>query len=102
MPRAPWLRGGTGRSCLGLVAILGVCGSNRASRCLPWDAVGLPLCWLCGQGASLDRSDGPKGWSHICPSGPLGPKLSALECLEGMASGLYSELFTLLISLVNR
>nr|XP_042138370.1 unconventional myosin-XVIIIa isoform X5 [Peromyscus maniculatus bairdii] len=31
-----------------------------------------------------------------------GPKLSALECLEGMASGLYSELFTLLISLVNR
>ena len=33
---------------------------------------------------------------------PTGPKLSALECLEGMASGLYSELFTLLISLVNR
>uniref|UniRef100_A0A286XDC0 Unconventional myosin-XVIIIa n=1 Tax=Cavia porcellus TaxID=10141 RepID=A0A286XDC0_CAVPO len=31
-----------------------------------------------------------------------GPKLSALEYLEGMASGLYSELFTLLISLVNR
>uniref|UniRef100_A0A8C5ZE35 Unconventional myosin-XVIIIa n=1 Tax=Marmota marmota marmota TaxID=9994 RepID=A0A8C5ZE35_MARMA len=31
-----------------------------------------------------------------------GPKMSALECLEGMASGLYSELFTLLISLVNR
>uniref|UniRef100_A0A667HTX5 Unconventional myosin-XVIIIa n=1 Tax=Lynx canadensis TaxID=61383 RepID=A0A667HTX5_LYNCA len=30
------------------------------------------------------------------------PKLSALECLEGMASGLYSELFTLLVSLVNR
>uniref|UniRef100_A0A8C2VHD4 Unconventional myosin-XVIIIa n=1 Tax=Chinchilla lanigera TaxID=34839 RepID=A0A8C2VHD4_CHILA len=31
-----------------------------------------------------------------------GSKLSALEYLEGMASGLYSELFTLLISLVNR
>lgn len=31
-----------------------------------------------------------------------GTKLSALECLEGMVSGLYSELFTLLISLVNR
>nr|XP_045015398.1 unconventional myosin-XVIIIa isoform X4 [Jaculus jaculus] len=31
-----------------------------------------------------------------------GTKLSALECLEGMASGLYSELFTLLISLANR
>ncbi|XP_075710414.1 unconventional myosin-XVIIIa isoform X3 [Rhinoderma darwinii] len=31
-----------------------------------------------------------------------GSKLSALECLEGMASSLYSELFTLLISLLNR
>ncbi|XP_054857426.1 unconventional myosin-XVIIIa isoform X2 [Eublepharis macularius] len=31
-----------------------------------------------------------------------GPKTSALECLEGLASGLYSELFTLLISLLNR
>ncbi|XP_072495923.1 unconventional myosin-XVIIIa isoform X3 [Notamacropus eugenii] len=31
-----------------------------------------------------------------------GSKLSALECMEGMASGLYSELFTLLVSLVNR
>ncbi|XP_068511644.1 unconventional myosin-XVIIIa isoform X18 [Anas acuta] len=31
-----------------------------------------------------------------------GPKLTALECLEGMASGLYSELFTLIISLLNR
>uniref|UniRef100_A0A8C0IPG1 Myosin XVIIIA n=1 Tax=Chelonoidis abingdonii TaxID=106734 RepID=A0A8C0IPG1_CHEAB len=28
--------------------------------------------------------------------------LTALECLEGLASGLYSELFTLLISLLNR
>ncbi|XP_041097360.1 unconventional myosin-XVIIIa-like isoform X15 [Polyodon spathula] len=31
-----------------------------------------------------------------------GPKVTALECLEAMASGLYSELFTLLISLINR
>ncbi|XP_042298160.1 unconventional myosin-XVIIIa isoform X3 [Sceloporus undulatus] len=31
-----------------------------------------------------------------------GPKASALECLEALASGLYSELFTLLISLLNR
>ncbi|XP_063002472.1 unconventional myosin-XVIIIa isoform X6 [Elgaria multicarinata webbii] len=31
-----------------------------------------------------------------------GPKTSALECLEALASGLYSELFTLLISLLNR
>lgn len=35
-------------------------------------------------------------------SPPAGPKLTALECLEGMAAGLYSELFTLLISLLNR
>ncbi|KAJ6657316.1 hypothetical protein lerEdw1_002683 [Lerista edwardsae] len=31
-----------------------------------------------------------------------GPKASALECLEALASGLYSELFMLLISLLNR
>ncbi|KAJ8368403.1 hypothetical protein SKAU_G00084310 [Synaphobranchus kaupii] len=31
-----------------------------------------------------------------------GPKITALECLEAMAVGLYSELFTLVISLVNR
>ncbi|XP_067306775.1 unconventional myosin-XVIIIa isoform X2 [Pseudorasbora parva] len=30
------------------------------------------------------------------------PKITALECLEAMAAGLYSELFTLVISLVNR
>ncbi|XP_077064509.1 myosin-XVIIIa isoform X3 [Siphateles boraxobius] len=29
-------------------------------------------------------------------------KITALECLEAMAAGLYSELFTLVISLVNR
>ncbi|NXR41511.1 MY18A protein, partial [Zosterops hypoxanthus] len=44
---------------------------------------------------------GMPGWGH---SGFLwpGPKLTALECLEGMAASLYSELFTLLISLLNR
>uniref|UniRef100_A0A3Q3WK43 Uncharacterized protein n=1 Tax=Mola mola TaxID=94237 RepID=A0A3Q3WK43_MOLML len=31
-----------------------------------------------------------------------GSKITALECLEAMASGLYSELFTLVISLINR
>ncbi|XP_076833549.1 myosin-XVIIIa isoform X4 [Brachyhypopomus gauderio] len=31
-----------------------------------------------------------------------GPKITALECLEAMAAGLYTELFTLLISLINR
>nr|XP_020454381.1 unconventional myosin-XVIIIa-like isoform X2 [Monopterus albus] len=31
-----------------------------------------------------------------------GSKATAMECLEAMASGLYSELFTILISLINR
>ncbi|XP_054610941.1 unconventional myosin-XVIIIa-like isoform X4 [Dunckerocampus dactyliophorus] len=31
-----------------------------------------------------------------------GSKASATECLEAMASGLYSELFTLIVSLINR
>ncbi|XP_060928908.1 unconventional myosin-XVIIIa [Limanda limanda] len=31
-----------------------------------------------------------------------GSKVTALECLEALASGLYSELFTLVISLINR
>ncbi|NWU79364.1 MY18A protein, partial [Onychorhynchus coronatus] len=44
---------------------------------------------------------GMTGWGHSGLPWP-GPKLTALECLEGMASGLYSELFTLLISLLNR
>ncbi|NWX49257.1 MY18A protein, partial [Steatornis caripensis] len=44
---------------------------------------------------------GTPGWGHSGLPRP-GPKLTALECLEGMAAGLYSELFTLLISLLNR
>ncbi|XP_069767151.1 unconventional myosin-XVIIIa isoform X7 [Narcine bancroftii] len=31
-----------------------------------------------------------------------GPKITAMECLEGMASSLYGELFMVLISLINR
>lgn len=31
-----------------------------------------------------------------------GSKATAMECLEAIASGLYSELFTILISLINR
>ncbi|KAK7925052.1 hypothetical protein WMY93_007362 [Mugilogobius chulae] len=34
--------------------------------------------------------------------GDAGSKTTALECLEAMASGLYSELFTILISMINR
>uniref|UniRef100_A0A8D2LWH8 Myosin XVIIIB n=1 Tax=Varanus komodoensis TaxID=61221 RepID=A0A8D2LWH8_VARKO len=34
--------------------------------------------------------------------GQLGPKLTGLECVEGMASGLYEELFAAVVSLINR
>ncbi|XP_029963915.1 unconventional myosin-XVIIIa isoform X4 [Salarias fasciatus] len=36
------------------------------------------------------------------PADGSGSKVTALECLEAMASGLYSELFTLVVSLINR
>lgn len=51
---------------------------------------------------------GAEGGPSVCWLGDTqelpwpGTKLTALECLEGMAAGLYSELFTLLISLLNR
>uniref|UniRef100_A0A8V1AK17 Myosin motor domain-containing protein n=1 Tax=Gallus gallus TaxID=9031 RepID=A0A8V1AK17_CHICK len=52
---------------------------------------------------SLQRSTSfRQGMLRAQRSPPAGPKLTALECLEGMAAGLYSELFTLLISLLNR
>ncbi|OXB59142.1 hypothetical protein ASZ78_006689, partial [Callipepla squamata] len=34
--------------------------------------------------------------------GPSGPKMTGVECVEGMASGLYEELFAALISMINR
>ncbi|NXT51170.1 MY18A protein, partial [Pluvianellus socialis] len=59
-----------------------------------------------GTGRMRDNEDSgwpwvTTSWGHSGSPWP-GPKLTALECLEGMASGLYSELFTLLISLLNR
>ncbi|XP_021094121.1 unconventional myosin-XVIIIa isoform X8 [Heterocephalus glaber] len=55
------------------------------------------------KGGTLQRSTSfRQGPEESSLGDGTGPKLSALECLEGMASGLYSELFTLLISLVNR
>ncbi|NXW40067.1 MY18B protein, partial [Nyctiprogne leucopyga] len=33
---------------------------------------------------------------------PAGPKLTGVECVEGMASGLYEELFAAIVSLINR
>ncbi|NXD83300.1 MY18B protein, partial [Halcyon senegalensis] len=34
--------------------------------------------------------------------GPAGPKMTGVECVEGMASGLYEELFAAVVSLINR
>uniref|UniRef100_A0A663MIJ8 Myosin XVIIIA n=1 Tax=Athene cunicularia TaxID=194338 RepID=A0A663MIJ8_ATHCN len=51
---------------------------------------------------TLQRSTSFRQGPDEAPLGDSGPKLTALECLEGMAAGLYSELFTLLISLLNR
>ncbi|KAF7701100.1 unconventional myosin-XVIIIb-like isoform X2 [Silurus meridionalis] len=39
---------------------------------------------------------------HIKEEQEEGPKLSAAQCVEGMASGLYEELFTIIVSLINR
>ncbi|NXS44694.1 MY18B protein, partial [Balaeniceps rex] len=33
---------------------------------------------------------------------PAGPKMTGTECVEGMASGLYEELFAAVVSLINR
>ncbi|KAK4812960.1 hypothetical protein QYF61_002787 [Mycteria americana] len=33
---------------------------------------------------------------------PAGPKMTGVECVEGMASGLYEELFATIVSLINR
>ncbi|XP_064889709.1 unconventional myosin-XVIIIb isoform X2 [Columba livia] len=33
---------------------------------------------------------------------PAGPKLTGVECVEGMAAGLYEELFAAVVSLINR
>uniref|UniRef100_A0A493STH3 Myosin XVIIIB n=1 Tax=Anas platyrhynchos platyrhynchos TaxID=8840 RepID=A0A493STH3_ANAPP len=33
---------------------------------------------------------------------PSGPKMTGMECVEGMAAGLYEELFAALVSLINR
>ncbi|NXE52549.1 MY18B protein, partial [Casuarius casuarius] len=34
--------------------------------------------------------------------GPSGPKMTGVECVEGMAAGLYEELFAAVVSLINR
>ncbi|XP_067866527.1 unconventional myosin-XVIIIa isoform X16 [Heterodontus francisci] len=51
----------------------------------------------------LQRSTSFRQGPDECGQGDgSGPKITAIECLEGMASSLYGELFMLLISLINR
>ncbi|XP_009081170.1 PREDICTED: unconventional myosin-XVIIIb, partial [Acanthisitta chloris] len=38
----------------------------------------------------------------LAEESPAGPKLTGVECVEGMASGLYEELFAAVVSLINR
>ncbi|XP_015744230.1 unconventional myosin-XVIIIb [Python bivittatus] len=45
-----------------------------------------------GAGAELKRDQEPSD----------GPKLTGVECLEGMAAGLYEELFAAVVTLINR
>ncbi|KAM3868549.1 unconventional myosin-XVIIIa-like isoform 1-T1 [Diretmus argenteus] len=51
---------------------------------------------------TLPRSSSIRQASDEHGTGDSGSKASAMECLEAMASGLYSELFTILISFINR
>uniref|UniRef100_A0A493T8T6 Unconventional myosin-XVIIIa n=1 Tax=Anas platyrhynchos platyrhynchos TaxID=8840 RepID=A0A493T8T6_ANAPP len=103
---------------LGAICHLGAAGATKAGRKQfarhEWaqKAAYLLGCSLEELSSSIFKHQ-PKGTLQRSTSfrqGPeeqgmgdgTGPKLTALECLEGMASGLYSELFTLLISLLNR
>ncbi|XP_077776126.1 unconventional myosin-XVIIIb isoform X4 [Podarcis muralis] len=45
-----------------------------------------------GAGGQLSQD---QGWSD-------GPKMTGVECVEGMAAGLYEELFAAVVSLINR
>ncbi|NXE12255.1 MY18B protein, partial [Lophotis ruficrista] len=39
---------------------------------------------------------------QLAEESPAGPKMTGVECVEGMASGLYEELFAAIVSLINR
>ncbi|XP_019716843.1 unconventional myosin-XVIIIa isoform X4 [Hippocampus comes] len=54
------------------------------------------------QAKGMKHSTSFRGGPDENSQGDSAPKITALECLEAMASGLYAELFTLVISLINR
>ncbi|XP_041741916.1 unconventional myosin-XVIIIa isoform X2 [Coregonus clupeaformis] len=51
---------------------------------------------------TLPRASSIRQGTDDAPGDSSGSKATAMECLEAMASGLYSEIFTLLVSLINR
>ncbi|XP_070699593.1 unconventional myosin-XVIIIa-like [Pempheris klunzingeri] len=51
---------------------------------------------------TLPRASNIRQASDENGTADAGSKATAIECLEAVASGLYSELFTILISLINR
>ncbi|XP_062872708.1 unconventional myosin-XVIIIa isoform X2 [Trichomycterus rosablanca] len=109
--RALWL-------ILGAIYHLGAAGATKAGRKQfarhEWaqKAAYLLGCTLEELSSSIFKHQ-PKGTLQRSTSFRQGPddsgsgessgtKITALECLEAMAAGLYSELFTLIISLINR
>ncbi|KAI4890434.1 hypothetical protein NFI96_010803 [Prochilodus magdalenae] len=50
----------------------------------------------------LQRATGGARERHMADEPEEGPKLSAAQCVNGMAAGLYEELFTAIVSLINR
>ncbi|XP_077064512.1 myosin-XVIIIa isoform X6 [Siphateles boraxobius] len=103
---------------LGAIYHLGAAGATKAGRKQfarhEWaqKAAYLLGCTLEELSSAIFKHQ-PKGTLQRSTSFRQGPddvgtgdnsalKITALECLEAMAAGLYSELFTLVISLVNR
>ncbi|XP_055725184.1 unconventional myosin-XVIIIa-like [Salvelinus fontinalis] len=108
--RAFWL-------VLGAIYHLGAAGATKAGRkqfaCHEWaqKAAYLLGCTLEELSSSvfkhqakgtLPRASSIRQGTDDAAGDFSGSKATAMECLEAMASGLYSELFTLLVSLINR
>ncbi|KAL0965272.1 hypothetical protein UPYG_G00279090 [Umbra pygmaea] len=50
----------------------------------------------------LQKATGGSRERHANNDAEEGPRLTASQCVDGMASGLYEELFTAIVSLINR
>uniref|UniRef100_A0A8C2TCW5 Myosin XVIIIB n=1 Tax=Coturnix japonica TaxID=93934 RepID=A0A8C2TCW5_COTJA len=50
----------------------------------------------------LEQAAARSGGRPSEEEGPSGQKMTGVECVEGMASGLYEELFAALVSMINR